>query len=812
MQNLLWLLLAVTLAPAAEVLVRDVAGFRAAVEAARPADVIVLADGTWRDAELLLRGRGTAEQPITLRAQTPGKVILNGASSLRFAGSWLVADGLCFRDGQPPRGSAVVEFRGDSKSPADHCRLTNSAIINVNPPDRETESKWVSLYGEDNRVDHCYLAGKTNLGTTLVVWLAPQPNRHRIDHNHFGERPRLKVNGGETIRVGTSDWSMHDSQTVVESNWFEGCNGEVEIISSKSCGNLYRANTFYRCEGALTLRHGNRCRVEGNAFLGDGARYTGGVRVIGEDQVVVNNLFAGLQGDGSRAALSLMQGIPNSPLSGYFQVKRAVIAHNTLVDCASSVEVGLRGTNTSLPPEDCLFANNVIRAAGSYEVNGIHAKGNTGVYFNSCLVRSTHPASAALQAEMGAIDIRNNQLVNTGGGYALAVQVGAGAIADYNNLYATGSHLAINMTTEIAYPDINTWQAATGLDIHSLSVHPLFVSNEDLHTRQAALDGAGIPVAGVVDDFDGDPRDAGHPDIGADEFSPGGSDLSVESILSPVSGCTGGSAELVSMLVANRGGSAQTGFTVFYQLNNQPPVSENVGVFALEPGAVLPYSFAASADLSAQGNFNLRVWVQAAADDNPSNDTATAALSFADFNLDITVSKDAVCKGGSVTLIATAVSGASYLWSNGSIGNYLSAHPTIDQTYWVTVTRNACQHIDSAHIVVWPLPQQVEIIPDGPTTFCPGGSVTLQANVPDSIQWNTGATSPSILVSQTGTYFVTLTNSFGCTTYDQVNVTNWPTQITGEANICPGEQAVLTLPYPLLSGQWSTGESTQSIT
>ncbi|NND98671.1 MAG: hypothetical protein HKN47_15220 [Pirellulaceae bacterium] len=27
--------------------------------------------------------------------------------------------------------------------------------------------------------------------------------RHRIDHNHFGARPELGRNGGETIRIGT---------------------------------------------------------------------------------------------------------------------------------------------------------------------------------------------------------------------------------------------------------------------------------------------------------------------------------------------------------------------------------------------------------------------------------------------------------------------------------------------------------------------------------------------------------------------------------------------------------------------------------
>lgn len=329
-----------------------------AVRRAQPGDTIVLRDGTWADARIVFQARGRAGAPITLRAQTPGGVILTGRSSLRLAGEHLVASGLVFRE--IPGAETVVEFRSGSQV-ANDCRLTECAIIDCNPPDRKTNTKWVSLYGRRNRIDHCYVAGKTNLGTTLVVWLDDQPNGHRIDHNHFGPRPPLGENGGETIRIGTSDWSMHVSRTVVESNFFERCNGEVEIVSNKSCENVYRNNTFFACEGALTLRHGNRCVVEGNIFLGGGAPRTGGVRVIGEDHRVVNNYFEGLAGTEAWSALSLMQGIPDSPLAGYFQVKRAVIAFNTFVDCAASLVLAQPGRGASLPPEDVMLANNLVR-------------------------------------------------------------------------------------------------------------------------------------------------------------------------------------------------------------------------------------------------------------------------------------------------------------------------------------------------------------------------------------------------------------------------------------------------------------------
>jgi poly(beta-D-mannuronate) lyase len=356
---------AVFVAPAAtatEHRVTNADEIESAMEAARPGDTLVMANGTWTDAQVLFEGQGEDGRPITLRAETPGKVVLSGESRLRVAGSHLVVDGLCFKDGS--HAGHVIEFRNGSDNPAHHCRVTNCAIIDYDPPDRKTDNKWVSIYGTHNRVDHCYFRGKDSAGTTLVVWISGEPNYHVIDHNHFGPRPPLGENGGETIRIGTSDVSLTNSRTTVEYNYFEECNGEGEIISSKSCENIYRYNTFLDCAGALTLRHGNRCLVEGNFFLGHGKSDTGGVRIIGEDHKVVNNYFCELAGSSAKSALSIMNAIPDSPLSGYLQVKNALVAFNTFVDCRKPIVIGLKASDEiSLPPMDCIVANNVVLSA-----------------------------------------------------------------------------------------------------------------------------------------------------------------------------------------------------------------------------------------------------------------------------------------------------------------------------------------------------------------------------------------------------------------------------------------------------------------
>jgi len=189
---------------------------------------------------------------------------------------------------------------------------------------------------------------------------------HKIDNNYFAHRPALGVNGGETIRVGTSDWSMYDSFTLVEKNYFEECDGEIEIISNKSCGNIYRYNTFVKNDGTLTLRHGNRCTVESNFFFGFKKSGSGGVRIIGEDHKVFNNYFFELTGSGYRAALSMVNGIPNSPLNEYFQVKNAVVAFNTFVNCINNFSIGTGASSyQSLPPLNCVISNNVVKGSNS---------------------------------------------------------------------------------------------------------------------------------------------------------------------------------------------------------------------------------------------------------------------------------------------------------------------------------------------------------------------------------------------------------------------------------------------------------------
>ena len=331
-----------------------------------PGDVLILANGVWTNQQIIFKGKGTEASPIVMRAQTPGQVVLTGTSVLDISGDYLQVEGLKFFGGTA--SGSVIEFRNGSNL-ANHCRLTNVTIQDYSPSDKNTDSKWISLYGTYNRVDHCTLSGKKNLGTTLVVWLDETPDYHLIDHNYFGPRPVLGQNGGETIRIGTSDWVEFSSNTVVEYNLFDQCDGEIEIISNKSVGNHYRYNTFRNCDGLLTLRHGSYCKVYGNFFFGAANKNSGGVRIIGEGHEVFNNYMQDLNGTEYRAAVSLVNGILNSPASGYYQVKKAKIGFNTIVNCKQPFAIGSGKDNEQiLPPTETVIADNLIKVKPGYPV------------------------------------------------------------------------------------------------------------------------------------------------------------------------------------------------------------------------------------------------------------------------------------------------------------------------------------------------------------------------------------------------------------------------------------------------------------
>ena len=384
------------------ILVEDLVELNKAIEQATPGTEIIMANGIWKDLKIEFYGRGIKENPITLRAENPGEVLIQGTSDLKLGGEFLVVDGLYFTNGASP-SLAVVQFFIDEERIANNCRVTNSVVRDFSKAQRNMTDYWVLFAGRHNQLDHCYLAEKSNKGPTVRVYLAGNQsikNYHKISHNHFGPRPPKGGPSAETIQIGSSETSMNPSHTLVENNLFDRCNGEVEVISSKSNNNEFRNNIFYKSQGSLVTRHGNYCIVDGNYFIGDeDSPYEGGVRLIGTGHLVTNNYFFNLKGKEFRAPLAMVNGIYKPTINRYWQVTDAVVAFNTWVNCTSPWQFGV-GSNVDqkdvLPaseirsetPIRTLLANNIIYNDEGDEMPILRYDSIDGISFQSNVINN----------------------------------------------------------------------------------------------------------------------------------------------------------------------------------------------------------------------------------------------------------------------------------------------------------------------------------------------------------------------------------------------------------------------------------------
>lgn len=300
---------------------------------------ICLASGNYSGLELNFGGIGTESLPITVAAQVPGSVTITGEISIAMTGEYVVLQGFIFKDGT--QNNQVIQTRANSNTVCNHCRITENSLINMDAGMSET-TKWVYIYGSDNR----------------------------IDHNYFGDRPPAdgkayadsSDNEYEAIRIGTSDSHTQNSYSVVEHNYFERIQGEAEVISNKSGHNTIRHNTIRDSHGSIVTRHGEYATIENNYIFGDDHPFSGGIRVIDGNHTIVNNYIEGARyQDSNWNGGIVLTGGNGSTSNGYQDVENILVANNTIVDSVNSLN--FLGGNNSNKPDSVRLINNIIADA-----------------------------------------------------------------------------------------------------------------------------------------------------------------------------------------------------------------------------------------------------------------------------------------------------------------------------------------------------------------------------------------------------------------------------------------------------------------
>jgi hypothetical protein len=391
--------------------------WQAAVSHATPGSVIEVTGGDYRfdDAPLRIRICATEDAPVLIKAKTRGAVRFTGEYAITIEdSSYVTVDGLTFRnralkhalpqapqtdtwlgamrDELPYCGSIVVLN-------SDHCRLTR-LDIELEERDGFTPTMieqrlprihWINLTGgQHNRIDHCRMRGKVNSG--VFIEIGPREQRFRIDHNYFTDKPHGNLNGFEAIRANPG--GLGDNMYgMIDSNLFENCDGEGEIISVK--GNVLRIsrNTFRDNQGSVTVVCGSNIIIDYNYFLNpSGKDKVGGVVNYGNDCKVINNYFGDLTTWGYRSGW----GDINKPDFSheddpYFkhnlgafhfirpQTCRAFIAFNTWANCARFLNLGgyrsYELADAHLPPSDWTLLNNIVICRDDLF---IHGEGESG--------------------------------------------------------------------------------------------------------------------------------------------------------------------------------------------------------------------------------------------------------------------------------------------------------------------------------------------------------------------------------------------------------------------------------------------------
>ncbi len=451
-----------------------------------------------------------------------------------------------------------------------------------------------------------------------------------------------------------------------------------------------------------------------------------------------------------------------------------------------------------------LVANNFCSVGGASSSYGIRIYNSTfvNVWHNNVNVTSTGINARAFYLSNGGTDvsIKNNNFINTGAGYAYYVSTTTAiTTSDYNNIFGGGANIAYWGANTATFADLQT---ASGMEVNSITVNPMYNSTTDLHVGALALMGAADPV-GILDDIDGQARDLVNPDIGADEFFCQTPTFNV-AISDP---CLGDST-----LYTDLSTNIESGSTWDWDFDGDlsTDYTSNNG------GETVSYLF-----LTAGAHNGTLIITQIAG----CVDTFMLSATVNTFPTLLITATGVYCDSSNGTASVVVTSGTApytYTWSSGSTTTEAT---NLDLgLYTVAVTDvNNCTTLDTVSIVE---SFQVSIVEISPSTCGNADGIATVSSVsggfpPYAYSWSSGDTAVTDSGLTSGVQYITVIDVNGCVAYATIEITDSDTGpsigLTSQTNnLCSGEQNgaidILvvggTTPYTVI---WSNGETTQDI-
>ena len=331
---------------AAIINVSSIAAVQTASNSALPGDIIVLANNTYLNSTLNI-----TTSNITVKAATPGGVILNGTNSITITGNNVTFSGFQFLSGSI--SGQVISVKG------------NYALLNQLNFNGYSAEKYINISGQYVEVSYCNFENKpTTAPQGNLVHIAPNgtvPNYAKIRYCSFKNMPGAGGdNGNECIRIANGAQSTFLCRTIVEYCYFENTgDGDSEVISVKSRENVLRFNTFRNNQDAMmSFRNGNDNVAYGNFFIG-----SGGIKVKEANNIYCYNNYFENSGVGGR-----MEAVRYDYISP--NLRNINFIHNTFVECGL-IDLGTGATNNT-------WANNIFKKS----TGNIFSGSPTGITFS----------------------------------------------------------------------------------------------------------------------------------------------------------------------------------------------------------------------------------------------------------------------------------------------------------------------------------------------------------------------------------------------------------------------------------------------
>ena len=311
---------------------------------------VLLDDGVYKNISITISNKATIGNRLFIKAKNPGKVIISGKSKINITGEYITLANLVFKDGGQ-KSSIQLKGRGN--------RLTG-CDISFNASDGP-----VLMIGmKNNRIDHCNFHDFNKSERWIQKDSGSKSADYILfDHNIIQNRPKgADSNGYETIQLRNDD-NQISSKSIIMNNFFEKCDGELEMISVKSSENIIYKNTIQNVAATITLRHGRGSIIACNKFLQNKVKNSGGLRITGADQLIYQNLFKEVD----TVAMSIINGANTKP--SYQQVKNLRIIKNILINNDCDIELG-NPSKGKLVPTGVEIRENIIYKTNNQPIFG----------------------------------------------------------------------------------------------------------------------------------------------------------------------------------------------------------------------------------------------------------------------------------------------------------------------------------------------------------------------------------------------------------------------------------------------------------